>query len=439
VSVRDGHLRDSQPFKVSIKIQPSGSSISGLTDSSINSDVYDALLDGYFSHAELENLLTNAAVGGIKNRELNSLRLIADELNDYNYLPNSAKYYYSYIFDSLVNGNNANAFWTGGGSSRSSLGNLDSSTTKAEMKKLISKWFGGTDRPTNFFGGDTAAGIVGTSFEYQQSSANLFVDGVNYNDIHQGGAGTCYLLAAAASLLVNDSTAISNMFIDNGDGTYGVRFFGSNGDQIWVTVDDYLPSYGSSTNLRYGAGGDKNWDLHAGDLWVGLLEKAYAQANEIGVFGRSSSDGYNSYDQIEGGFNEAMSHISGNTVHTYASGNYNFQRGFDANTGTNISAYSDANWLDLGEHLTTVLDGGGALWIGCWDDHSDSSGKRTAVAGHAFSIIDYGYNAFGDLYFTLLNPWGAAASGSNPSYRHTFDFDWADINDWSTHWISSIE
>ena len=31
------------------------------------------------------------------------------------------------------------------------------------------------------------------------------------------------------------------MFVDNGNGTYGVRFF-VNGDEIWETVNDELPA-----------------------------------------------------------------------------------------------------------------------------------------------------------------------------------------------------
>ena len=49
------------------------------------------------------------------------------------------------------------------------------------------------------------------------------------------------MLAAAAALCVSNRNVVRDMFIDNGDDTYGVRFFGSDGNQIWVTVDNQIP------------------------------------------------------------------------------------------------------------------------------------------------------------------------------------------------------
>ena len=209
-----------------------------------------------------------------------------------------------------------------------------------------------------------------------------------------------------------------------------------------ITYLPYHPDYGYSHNFRYGAGGDNDYDIDSGDLWVGLLEKAYAQANEIGVFDRGSyaTDGVNAYDQVEGGFHDATSHISGQTMHTWADGNYDFTMGFDDNTGTNISSWYGSDWLNLGDVLAAALAGESALWIGCWNNDYDANGYQTAVAQHAFAIIDYGYDSYGDLYFTLLNPWGEGVSWSTPSYQHTYDYYWADIwNYWDSIWVSALE
>ena len=78
----------------------------------------------------------------------------------------------------------------------------------------------------------------------------------------------------------------------------------------------------------------------------------------------------------------------------------------DSTTIWLIFRLAGSDWLDLGDVLADELGDGNALWIGCWDNDYDANGYQTAVSGHAFAIIDYGYDSFGDLYFTLLNPWG---------------------------------
>mgnify|MGYP001196505848 CR=1 FL=1 len=63
---------------------------------------------------------------------------------------------------------------------------------------------------------------------------------------------------------------------DNGDGSYGVRFYGSNLSELWVTVNNEIPI--SNTN-RVLLSGSANKFLN-GEKWVSLLEKAYAQRED---------------------------------------------------------------------------------------------------------------------------------------------------------------
>ena len=83
---------------------------------------------------------------------------------------------------------------------------------------------------------------------------------------------------------------IDNMILDNGDNTYTVRFY-NNGVADYVTVDRYLPTW-SSGNRVYADWGGGSYNESDNELWVALVEKAYAQINESGWIGQ---DGTNSY------------------------------------------------------------------------------------------------------------------------------------------------
>ena len=101
---------------------------------------------------------------------------------------------------------------------------------------------------------------------------------------------------------------IQSMFIDNGDGTFTVRFYDER--RAWsqyVTVDRYLPTWDRRDRLFASFGTDN--DDATNELWVALAEKAYAQLNESGWIGQ---DGTNSYQGIAGGWSaNSMAHITG--------------------------------------------------------------------------------------------------------------------------------
>ena len=74
-----------------------------------------------------------------------------------------------------------------------------------------------------------------------------------------------------------------------------------------------------------------------------LLEKAYAQANEIGEFARKTSR--NTYTSIESGLNEAIKHISGSSsAYVYAprmsAGTWNSKKSEIISKVKTISRYS---------------------------------------------------------------------------------------------------
>ena len=137
------------------------------------------------------------------------------------------------------------------------------------------------------------------------------------------------------------------------------------------------------------------------EMWVTLLEKAYAQANEIGEFGRKTSR--NTYTSIEGGLNEAIKHISGSSsAYVYAP---------RMSTGT---------WNSKKSEIISKVKGCKQVFVGCWGNSYDIYGRKMFVSGHAFAIV--GYDSSSD-QFILRNPWGSGGS----SYVGQFKASWTQL------------
>ena len=166
------------------------------------------------------------------------------------------------------------------------------------------------------------------------------------------------------------------MFIDNGDGTYTVRFYDPDGQPDYVTVDTMLPVYDGSpiyTNL-----GPTN-----NSLWLPLAEKAYAEWNETGNNPNASPPSVNDYASIEGGF---MDYVDLQVL--------------------NVTA-TDDDWLtDESADVAALANPNMAVTIAT--DATFTSGADPDPAtglynGHAYGII--GYNSANQT-FQLYNPWG---------------------------------
>lgn len=233
----------------------------------------------------------------------------------------------------VVHGDRANQWFTGG-VKPVPLGNLAAGLSDDKLERLVGKWFLGTDRPLALSRGRTEV------FEYKVAAGDLFVNGPTVEDINQGDVGDCYLLAAAGAITVQDPELIEATFTDNGDGTFTVRFF-KDGKAEYVTVDRGLPVRdGGRTDadrLVFASEGKAVFTEserrallltrnHPGafELWVPLLEKAYAQLNESGW---TDQDGTNSYTGVNasttglggGAGDVAMRHLAGvsTTFHTF--------------------------------------------------------------------------------------------------------------------------
>ncbi|MEM9220298.1 MAG: C2 family cysteine protease [Cyanobacteria bacterium P01_F01_bin.150] len=256
------------------------------------------------------------------------------------------------LADKVVNGTSANTFYQGG-----TLGNLDAGSSSEHLNALVNKWFMGGDRP---------APPEGFTMTYAKANGSLFgTDNTPYfQDVRQGYLSDCYFLSALGANALHQPETIRNMFIDNGDGTFTVKFYGQNNGRVvseadYVTVDSWLPTHisdGEYANQNFAA-----FDSHDRGLWVALAEKAYAQFAESGISFRPVP--INSYEAINYGKGfRAMAAISGNDGKVYTGIPYGF-----AQAG-NFPAFEVIDSL-IANHTPTVASTISDPGLGIVNDH----------------------------------------------------------------------
>jgi hypothetical protein len=204
---------------------------------------------------------------------------------------------------------------------------------------------------------------------YTPVSAPLFGPaGPSYLDVVQGNLGDCWLVASLAEVAAQDPADITSMFtyegttVENGAtvGLYSVRFYNSAGVAEYVTVDTELPSGGGY------------YDQVGDNLWAALAEKAYAQANGLGIV-TSASEGSDSYNALNvGDPTWALSAITGKPTSDFSI------------NPTNIAAAWNAGQLIV---LNTT-----------------TPASPYIVPSHSYAVV--GYNASSSQPFQLYNPWG---------------------------------
>jgi hypothetical protein len=208
--------------------------------------------------------------------------------------------YVGVLTKDVVLSNAANAKYQG-----TTLGNLKSGSTGAQLDKLVGKWFLGAVHPVANYGS--------TTFAYAGAKGSLFASGgPKYSDVVQGALGDCYFVATLGEIALKSPSTITSMFIVNGDGTFTVRFF-NNGKAEYVTVDGQVPvdQWGRFVFANMGAYASSTSNV----LWVALAEKAYVQINEMGWLRASlPGNGINSYQSIAGGWFSSVSSQVANRV-----------------------------------------------------------------------------------------------------------------------------
>lgn len=364
-------------------------------DSGIRNDLQTLASDGTLSYAGALQLLNDVASRGtITTAEFADLQTIAGRLESQNGITSST--YVASIFYQLVDGSAANETWVGGAQSSTQLGDLIVGTTSAHLNQLIGEWFLGADMPMpQSYGSATKPAIDAT---YQAFNIPLFGPSgtPQISDIAQGPLGDGELLASLADVLDNHADLIQSMFVDDGNGVYGVRFY-VNGKETWVTVNSQLPVNDGSLAYNNAYTGNVT-----GGLWTDLVEKAYAQLSSDGNLAYGTAD--NAYYSINGGIAfYTLTNLTG------ASETLTLE-----STSPNWSSYKTAILDALNAHDDIVLESDGGT--------TNSSGQQLLVASHPYSVIGYDATT-GD--FIVRNPWGD--TGASQTYVTQFEVSMSDV------------
>uniref|UniRef100_H2YVE3 Uncharacterized protein n=1 Tax=Ciona savignyi TaxID=51511 RepID=H2YVE3_CIOSA len=202
----------------------------------------------------------------------------------------------------------------------------------------------------------------------------LFVGGASRFDIMQGELGDCWLLAAIASLSLNDDLLYriippDQSFSKDYCGMFHFQFW-QYGEWVDVMVDDLLPTYRGKLVYLHSA--------QTNEFWSALLEKAYAKLN-------------GSYEALKGGSTtEAMEDFTGGV--------------------TEIISLKDAPGNLYSVMLKSLKKG--AL-MGCAVEViTSSASQREAklsnglLMGHAYSITGLDILRNGTKLIRIRNPWG---------------------------------
>lgn len=329
--------------------------VSGFLDAGLSSLVTTLYADSSISRLEMIQILRSTGSDGtVSANELADLRAMVGSGSLF-----AMPSYVRELARDVVNSNPANLRFKG-----QSAGNLAAGSNATLLNNLVDKWFMGADEPE----------LLGSGIAYRTANGNLFNGNPSRADARQGYLGDCYFIASVAAIADSNASAIRNMFVDNGDGTYTVRFF--NGTADYVTVNRRLPSFANGTLAYSGLG--QSITSTATTLWIALAEKAYAQWNETGNSGR---DGTNRYSALEGGW---MSYVN-QQVLGYNSSNFSFA---STSKQTLIDAVASRRAVTFG---TTNNPGNGL------------------VGSHAYIVT--AYNASTDT-FSSFNPWGTSHPGA---------------------------
>ncbi|MEB3214911.1 MAG: C2 family cysteine protease [Nostocales cyanobacterium 94392] len=306
----------------------------------------------------------------VDSTELNDLRTIINHAYDLGIAE-----YVRVLSNKVVNGDVANK-----------SDNLQAGSSDVQLERLINKWFLGSERPI-------------TTHTYRYTEGSLFQNGISHDDIKQGYINDCFFLAGLGATVVQSPEIIQNMFIDNGDGSFTVRFY-NKGVADYVTVDRYLPT-NNIGNLVYANAGDYHGSSN-NELWVALAEKAYAQLNESGWINQDNTNSYNGIGNA-GYLSDAFTHITGEKS----------ALGRRLNFNTVIDAFSSGEVVGFGSKSNGV--------------------ESNIVASHAYALIDYNATT---QKFTLLNPWSTDNSALK---SRTLELSWNDISNNFSYWDSTIK
>lgn len=212
---------------------------------------------------------------------------------------------------------------------------------------------------------------TGTPVRLQSNS--LWGTGPRMEDVKQGQVANCYALAAPQSLAYSQPDRLREVAVDLGDGTYAVHFK-RGGTNTFVRVDGELAGGGPyAGGLRFAQ------PTASGNMWMPILEKAYAQFRS----------GANSYASLAYGWYGAVLADLGIAYSTKTPGS----------TAASTLYTSITNAINSKRGVVTGT--------------KDSVSGAPVIGNHVYTIVKATKDAVGNMFVTLRNPWGFDGAGND--------------------------
>jgi calpain-15 len=229
----------------------------------------------------------------------------------------------------------------------------------------------------------------------------IFSGNIEPNDIKQGMLGDCWFMSALASLAERPQL-IRRLFLKdrvNDEGIYRVRLC-KNGEWVIVTVDDYFPCFPNESPIFSRS--------HGNELWVLILEKAYAKL-------------HGSYMLLKKGWPvEGLIDLTGCPTVSYEL----------TKPEVMIMIERDELWPMIKRY-----DIEGAMIIAStvgedrWSETGSIELAGGLVPGHAYTVIQ-AIDAKGNRLLNIRNPWG----------HFEWDGDWSDNSPlWTPEMIKAVK
>ena len=247
----------------------------------------------------------------------------------------------------------------------------------------------------------------------------VFYEGINKDDIIQGGLGDCYFLSAVAAICKYPEL-VEKLFLikaKSNEHCYGC-YYRINGIWKLVLVDDYLPCYGSwGKNFSFTS-------TNGNELWVILLEKAWAKLN--GCYARViGGEAHEIFEIITNTHSEKIKIKRGQEQEIWNKLSEGEKKGYIMTAGTSGDTYN----LDLEEN--------------------------GLVPGHAYTVVKVQefQTSYGNVRLVnMRNPWGNGewsgewsdassrwnlVSGGRPSSKRNEGTFWMSIEDFCKYYVVS--